>query len=158
MAGVLIPLAPRAVYDLSLMNAAVTCPVALVRRIPLYCWRSGVLQVLLYDNSLLGTARVTVRLLRSTPSWDDPYDDFIGSQIAFVQVSSASAAKALYVNSLGDPWPPFVDLQVVCSNITAPVPGSATLSIELLLRGRYFDAINWIDDSRWSANSTEGSP
>ncbi len=146
MAGVLIPLAPRAVYDLSDMIADVSCEVTIARAIPLYSWATGLLQVSLYDNSLQGDARVIVGLQDCVPAEDDPFDDFVGGTVASIGIQFGTASKRVMLDQLTVPMPSFADLTVRLSNVTAATPGSVVFSADLLLRGRHFDRVTWDSD------------
>ena len=138
--GVRVPLVPRT--TVSLVGTPSTQGTTLLRNLPTYAWLEGVLELLVFENGLTGSESVDFRLVRSAATDQDPRADFVTSTFASVAVTSATAMRALVTDDFTEPVPPFADLQIHRRQAAAS-PGSVEFALDLVLRGAFFDQIEW---------------
>ena len=132
-----IPILTERVFDFSNLGSSATSDVVLVKALDVTAYRSGALKIRVHDSDYgAGSPTLQIVAYMTSPSSDDPGQDFVGSAKATVvlkdattQIDAGELAKDALDASFGS------HLRIVLESTQASTPDTlqATISAELAL-------------------------
>jgi len=151
MAAALVPLIVTSTFVFDALEPGTNARTPLVRRMPTFAWVSAALVTRVVSNTMVaGSHKLILALYRSAPTCEDPEAEFAGGLWEEQHVGASDAAGTPLLKAID--WnaaPPFADLLVQCSNVGGvAVAGSVVLSVDILVRGRSFDRVDWAPYNR----------
>lgn len=135
MSGTLISLLDMTTYELDNLADGATVPILVAPNIDVTRWSHGDLLVRVHSSTITGSATLTVALVRSLPSPQDPSRKFEQSSLASKTIdANTAAAPTLLLSALTEPLGSFASLYIVAHQPTPATSLSATISVELALK------------------------
>ena len=133
--GRTIPILSRRLFDFSNLAASATEEVVCARAIDVSAFKHGVLVTRIHERTIGGTADLSVRVLSTWPSEEEPETDFFNGSPAAVTTFGNGNAPALLTSTLSTAFGPALRV-VVRGNQPGGSPDTimATLSVDLVLR------------------------
>jgi hypothetical protein len=132
-----IPILNQRLFDFSTLASSATSDVVLVRAIDVTDYRTGVLTVRVHDADYgAGSPTLKVVAYMTSPSKDDPSQDFIGAAKATVVLKDATTqidADELAKDGLDASFGSHLRIVLEATQATSPDTLQATISADLAL-------------------------